>query len=266
MVVAGDANVWHSTHSTRSCDAVILPFVDLLISSCNLELCNPREQAHISGGGLDCVFILRSCGVPITVHSGNQCCMEAPACCPLLGSDPLLVRCTLDSAPLRDWKPTLPRAHQDLRQWSSRLDAMLLEPLTRKTDRSSTVDDIFVSVITILRTHAPSQRQHPRRRQPAWWTPECCEACVGARRDFRRTHDPRDRSRFCAARVHFRHTVRELPDLFLVTVARPCFQSLPCQSTCRCQCSSPHFPQRAVRKGPDALCPLVFAGEPPLQQ
>ena len=134
-------------------DAMILPFVDLVISSCNLEVCNPREQAtHISGS---------------TVHSGNQCCMEAPACCPLLGSDHFL--CVAHSIPLTvsptrcehrplpplwDWKPTLLRAHQDLLQWSSRLDAMPLGPLPRETDRSSTMDDI--SLIILLRTHAPS--------------------------------------------------------------------------------------------------------------
>ena len=153
MVIPGDANVWHPHFRlrTRSCDAMILSFMDLLISSCHLELCNPSGQAtHISGGGLDCVFISRSCAVPITVHSGNQCCVEAPACCPLLGSDHFL--CVAHSIPLpvsparcehrplhplRDWKPTLLRAHQDVLQWSSRLDAMISGPLPRESDRTS---------------------------------------------------------------------------------------------------------------------------------
>ena len=113
--------------STRCCDAMILPFVDLLISCCNLEFCNPREQAtHITGGGLEIVFT-SSCAVPITVHSGNQCCGVAPGCCPLPGSDhffcvahsiPLHVshaRCGHRPLPLlRDWKNSLLRAHEDL--------------------------------------------------------------------------------------------------------------------------------------------------------
>ena len=127
MIIAGDANVWHPHFRlrTRHCDSLVLPFVDLLISSCNLEICNPREQAtHVGGGGLDCVFISRSCAVPARVHSGDHCCDEAPVCCPLLGSDHFL--CVAQPIPLplgpsrrserrplpplRDWAPTLLRA------------------------------------------------------------------------------------------------------------------------------------------------------------
>ena len=55
MIIAGDAH----------CDSLVFPFVDLLISSCNLEICNPREQAaHVGGGGLDCVFHLQKLSSP----------------------------------------------------------------------------------------------------------------------------------------------------------------------------------------------------------
>ena len=95
--------------------------------------------------------------------------------------------------------------------------ALLCGPMPREANRSPSVDDIFDSLLTILRHHAPSQRQHPRRRQPAWWTSECFEACVarnGAWRDFRRTQDPRDCSRFCAARTHVHRTVRSCQNSF----------------------------------------------------
>ena len=43
MIVAGDANVWHPHFNlgrSRSADNMIVPFIDLLISSCGLVLCN----------------------------------------------------------------------------------------------------------------------------------------------------------------------------------------------------------------------------------
>ena len=118
--------------------------------------------------------------------------------------------------PLRDWAPTLLRAHGALLHWSSRLDALLCGPLP-VSDRSLIVEEIFNNLITILLQHAPSQCQFPRRRQPVWWTSECFAACVarnGAWRDFRRTQDPRDRNRFCVARTHFHRTVRSCQDSF----------------------------------------------------
>ena len=78
------------------------------------------------------------------------------------------------------------------------------------------MDNIFSSV-TILRTDAPSQHTLPRRRQPAWWMSECFEACGarnGAWRCFRHTQDPRDRSRFFAARTHFHRRVRSCQNSF----------------------------------------------------
>ena len=108
------------------------------------------------------------------------------------------------------------RAHSALLHWSSRLDALLCGPLL-VSNWSPIVEEIFDNLITILHHHAPSQRQLPRRRQPVWWTPECFAACVarnGAWRDFRRTQDPRDRSRFCAARTHFHRTVRSCQNSF----------------------------------------------------
>ena len=106
--------------------------------------------------------------------------------------------------------PTLLRAHSALLHWSSRLDVLLCGPLP-VSNRSLIVEEMFNNLITILQEHAPSQRQLPRRRQPVWWTSECFVACVarnGAWRDLRRTQDPRDRSRFCAARTHFQRIVR----------------------------------------------------------
>ena len=72
MIMAGDANVWHPHFNlgrTRSVDALIIPFVDLLASSCGLRLCNPRDQAtHDAGAALDLVFISSLCEA--VVHNG----------------------------------------------------------------------------------------------------------------------------------------------------------------------------------------------------
>ena len=260
MIIAGDANVWHPHFRlrTRHCDSLVLLFVDLLISSCNLEICNPREQAHVGGGGLDCVFI-----------SGDHCCDEAPVCCPLLGSDHIL--CVAQPIPLplgpsrmsewrplppfRDWAPTLLRAQL---HWSSRLDALLCGPLP-VSDRSLIVEEIFNNLITILLQHAPSQRQLPRRRQPVWWTSECFTACV---------------ARWCVAGLQaqpgssrpqsilrctdpFPSDCQELPIFFLVSLARSCCQSFPGEPTCCSQRSQTHFPPGSVPTRPDTLCPLA---------
>ena len=48
MIVAGDANVWHPYFNlgrSRSVDDMIVPFINLLISSCGLVFCNPRDRA-----------------------------------------------------------------------------------------------------------------------------------------------------------------------------------------------------------------------------
>ena len=53
MVIAGDANVWlphFSLGRSRSVDNLVVPFIDLLISSCGLRLINPPDQAtHVAG-------------------------------------------------------------------------------------------------------------------------------------------------------------------------------------------------------------------------
>ena len=82
MVIAGDANIWHPHFNlgrSRSCDSIVIPFVDFLMVSCQLRLCNPPDRAtHISGAGLDCIFISSSHGVEVTVHDGDDCCAVAP--------------------------------------------------------------------------------------------------------------------------------------------------------------------------------------------
>ena len=83
-----------STSQSRSCDVPIIPFLDLLMASCRLELCNPPDRAtHISGAGLDCIFISSGHVVDVVVHDGLQCCTGSLVCCPSLGS--FLVRRSL---------------------------------------------------------------------------------------------------------------------------------------------------------------------------
>ena len=48
MVIAGDANVWlpyFSLGRSRSVDNLVVPFIDLLISSCGRRLINPPDKA-----------------------------------------------------------------------------------------------------------------------------------------------------------------------------------------------------------------------------
>ena len=94
VVIAGDANVWHphfNLSRSRSCDVPIIPFWDLLMASCRLDLCNPPDRAtHISGAGLDCIFISSGHVVDVVVRHGLQCCTGSPVCCPVLGSDHFL--------------------------------------------------------------------------------------------------------------------------------------------------------------------------------
>ena len=113
MVTAGDANVWHPQFNlsrSRSCDVPIIPFLDLLMVSCRLELCNPLDRpTHISGAGLDCIFISSGHVVDVVVHDGLQCCRGV--CCPVLGSDHFLCIAAGLSLPTRPDSvrgPTLP--------------------------------------------------------------------------------------------------------------------------------------------------------------
>ena len=119
MIMAGDANVWHPHFNlgrTRSVDALIIPFVDLLASSCGLRLCNPRDQAtHLAGAALDLVFISSPCEAVVRVHNGVSCCSEVPSCCTLLGSDHFL--CV--AATQLTWRPPLEAGPRlpPLRDW-----------------------------------------------------------------------------------------------------------------------------------------------------
>ena len=64
---------WSSpeTPTCGSCHVPIIHFRDLLMASCKLELCNPPDRAtHISGAGLDCIFISSGHVVDVVVHDG----------------------------------------------------------------------------------------------------------------------------------------------------------------------------------------------------
>ena len=169
------------------------PFWDLLMVSCRLELCNPLYRpTHISGAGLGCIFISSGHVVDVVVHDGLQFCRGV--CCPVLGSDHFLCIAAGLSLPtrpdpvrgptlppLRDWRPTLIRAHAELLQWGTRVqDLCQSSPPSRR----QLLDGVFKEMIAILHLHAPTQRCH--RRRPSWWTPErhqcmCCSAWCLAR-------------------------------------------------------------------------------------
>ena len=165
MVIAGDANVWHphfNLSRSRSCDVPIIPFLDLLMASCRLELCNAPDRAtHISGGGLDCIFISSGHVVDVVVHDGLQCCTSSPVCCPVLGSNHFLciaaglsLPTSRPSAwtklpPLRDWRPTLIRASSFSGVRESKISA---SPPSRR----QLLDGVFNEMIAILHHHARS--------------------------------------------------------------------------------------------------------------
>ena len=218
------------SHLSRSrlCDVPIIPFLDLLMASCRLELCNPPDRAtHTSGAGLDCIFISSGHVVDVVVNDGLQCCTGSPVCCPVLGSDHFLCIAAGLSPPtrpdpvrgptlppLRDWRPTLIRAHEELFQWSARVqDLCQSSPPSRR----QLLGGVFNEMIAILHHHAPAQRCHRRRRQPSWWTPECHQACVarnGAGRDHRQVPSAATRERFRNARTSFHRVVRRCQNQF----------------------------------------------------
>ena len=114
--------------------------------------------------------------------------------------------------PLRDWKPTLLRAYEDLLQWSRQIH-ILSEGVDSTSDHGALLDDLFHDMVDVLHQHAPSQRRIRRQRQPPWWTSECFAACVarnGAWRDCR----PELHARFRAARTSFHRVVRSCQTSF----------------------------------------------------
>ena len=209
IVIAGDANVWlpcFSLGRSRSADNLVVPFIDLLISSCGLRLINPPDQAtHVAGAAFDLMLISSHCPCSILVHSGLQCCVEARGCCPLMGSDhylcvasaPLIHRPAHVQSqhlpPMRNWSSTLLRAYGDLCTWSGRVFYRLQGPTPDcPARRLGVVDQLYDQLLSVLSWHSPRPRMVPRR-QPLWWTHECFSACVarnGAWRDYRRDPIP----------------------------------------------------------------------------
>ena len=149
-------------------------------------------------------------------------CDEAPVCCPLLGSDHFL--CVAQSIPL-------PLGPSIKSEWKFPLrlgtNPLLCGPLP-VSNRSPIVEEIFNNLITILQQHTPSQRQLPLRRQRVWWTLECFAMCV--------------------TRIGL-SDCQELPEFFLVSLARSC---------------STDFPPGSVPTRPD--CVRWPEGQDPLEQ
>ena len=146
MMVAGDANVWrpHFTFGrSRSADNMIVPFIDLLISSCGLVL-----------------FFVALCWGQITPSVGTTNFLrpevsDAPRSIPLL----------------RDWRPTLLRAINQFSLWTEKILLQISseQPL-QEVDRTSILDGLCTEMLSILTAHSPGPRQRHRRRQPAGGT------------------------------------------------------------------------------------------------
>ena len=209
MVVANDVNVWHPHFNlgrSRSVDNLVVPFIDLLILSCGLRLLNsPDRPTHVTGAALDLMFVSSSYSGSMVVHNGALCYAQAPNCYPIMGSDHYLcvasahlVRKTQNTTrnlpPLRDWSPTLLRAHDDLCTWADKVFSALHRSspccLAR---RLCVVDQLYNELLSVLAWFSPRQRSSSRRPQPQWWTRECFSACVarnGAWRNFQRNPSP----------------------------------------------------------------------------
>ena len=183
MVIAGDANVWlpyFSLSRSRSADNLVVPF----ISSCGLRLINPPDQStHVAWAALDHMLISSHCPCSMLVHSGLQCCVEAPGCCPIMGSDHHLCVSTASLIhrlahvqsqrllPLRNWSSTLLRACGDLCTWSGRVFSCLQGPTPDCPARPlDVVDQLCDQLLSVLSWHSPRPRMVRRRRQLSWWT------------------------------------------------------------------------------------------------
>ena len=103
MVIAGDANVWlpyFSLGCSRSVDNLVVPFIDLLITSCGLRLINPPDEAtYVSGAALDLMLISSHCPCSMLVQSGLAMLRGSSWLLPHNGFRPLPVRgiCFIDS-------------------------------------------------------------------------------------------------------------------------------------------------------------------------
>ena len=68
IVIASGANIWHPRSNlglSRYCDNTVIPFVDFLMVSCQLRLCNQSNQATHR---FDCIFISTSWMVMIVAQ------------------------------------------------------------------------------------------------------------------------------------------------------------------------------------------------------
>ena len=180
MVIAGDANVWFPYFSlgrSRSVDNLVVP--------------SPDQATHVAGAALVLALISSHCPCSMLVHSGLQCCVEAPGWCPIMGSDHYL--CVASASlihrpahvqsqrllPLRNWSSTLLRGYGDLCTWSGRVFSCLQGPTPDCPARClDVVDKLYDQSLSVLSWHSPRPRMVPRRRQPSWWTHECYSACV----------------------------------------------------------------------------------------
>ena len=184
-------------------------FLDLLMVSCRLELCNPLDRTtHISGARLDA-----SSSLPVVLWT-SWCTMGCNVAQVLLcvaqcwGLDKLV------SLPTRPDPVRGPITHFD--QCACRAPSVECAS-PRSVPVQSSRDCVFYETIAILHRHALAQRCHRRCRQPSWWTPKCHQACVaqnGAWRDHRRAPFAAARERFRNARTSFHRVVRRCQNQF----------------------------------------------------
>ena len=155
---------------------------------------------------MDCSFFSRTLAADVPVHDGVGCCPPAPACCPIVGSDHFCAlpgtflcrsRLTGRAAPHVHFFFEIGgllsvRAHPDLVRWSA--DSQILSD-SSPSDRCTSLDDLFSTMIAVLHRHVPSQRRTCRRAPTSMVdTRECFEvyvACNGAWRDYRRNPELR---------------------------------------------------------------------------
>ena len=132
-----------STSRSRSFDVPIIPFLDLLLASCRLELCNPPDTSQalgwIASSSLPVMLWTSWCTMGRNVAQVPQCvaqcwgqtisCASQLVCLVPHVQTKYVVCCRFCAI----WKPTLIRAHAELLQWSARVQHLCQSSHLQKT-------------------------------------------------------------------------------------------------------------------------------------
>ena len=142
---------------SRQADAPPLPIVQEILQFHSLVFRNPTDRlTHRCGAALDIILSSLFFSACVTVHSGSNCCLLAPLCCPLLSSDHVMSFCRLDipqallspysaHSPLprvHDWSTVVAACHHNLSTWHQSVLAHVSGPLPGFPVRASVLHSL----------------------------------------------------------------------------------------------------------------------------